>query len=663
MSHGNDALMRALKKPAARLVLQVREAEAICKELIRQVRDAPPQEGWQGAIPLWLLVGLWERHQDLLTWVNRHQKDQIGDFVPHYQELIGQGQAVLILQVGSSGQLGEARNWIDMVSRGHCRECRMVVVVTDPDDARALRQAGFTLFRENGVRTASSSAVFVLPPPPSLLVGRTNELRELSRKILPGRNGRTHSSPQVALLGWPLVGKSALARALANDEIVMAGFPDGVLWTSLGPAPDLPGCLWPWARELKMGEERDFRGLEDLLQKVYRELRHRKVLLVVDDVYQAQDAQAIQEACGKNALLITTRFPKVAREMEISPENTIKLYPLKEKDALDLLITKLPLIKFFFAKEAQALVQAVEGIPLVLLAACRLLKSQLACPDFDFVFVKSWFQDLCKNPTRLLQERGRGSLTILDLLQQSMTPLAKASFEGFRRLGASAFRTDYPHHVRFRLGSNAYGWTEELLNHGLLEALDSGSLYRMHPLLAALAQVQTAGPGIPDTPMPSRKSLWTLTKSLTKLIGALSPGIPSIPPLTPMATVIKGVKKMEANLGLPESVPVFEFEVVEELPDQVSLQGLTVASWAATLGVAVTPPSLGEMRHRSISQLGFPGPTHRLLEQEKIITVDQLLNLDRKKLYNILRLYPEGLTTVMEWLERQGSWSFSGERQ
>lgn len=81
----------------------------------------------------------------------------------------------------------------------------------------------------------------IVPPVPEAFVGRQEDLQALR-----GRLGRAASSGDAApvqvltaLHGWPGVGKTTLAAALAHDEQVRAMFPDGVLFASFGKEPDV----------------------------------------------------------------------------------------------------------------------------------------------------------------------------------------------------------------------------------------------------------------------------------------------------------------------------------------------------------------------------------------------------------------------------------------
>jgi hypothetical protein len=83
---------------------------------------------------------------------------------------------------------------------------------------------------EPGDRSAVSS---VLPPLPSLVVGRDQQLEEIKQRLGIG----TEEQRAITVVhGWPGVGKSTLVAKLAHDPEVGKHFPMGscgLLWVNL----------------------------------------------------------------------------------------------------------------------------------------------------------------------------------------------------------------------------------------------------------------------------------------------------------------------------------------------------------------------------------------------------------------------------------------------
>ena len=79
------------------------------------------------------------------------------------------------------------------------------------------------------------------PPTADPLIGRDTFLAELVTELTAPDRPDRHAL--TALRGLPGVGKTALAKALANDPAIVDAFPDGRAWLELGPTPDLFGRL------------------------------------------------------------------------------------------------------------------------------------------------------------------------------------------------------------------------------------------------------------------------------------------------------------------------------------------------------------------------------------------------------------------------------------
>jgi hypothetical protein len=80
------------------------------------------------------------------------------------------------------------------------------------------------------------------PPISELLTGREGTIRVLVGKLWL-RQKKTGSQQILALKGMGGIGKTTLAAALAHHPKVEKELPDGTLWVSLGPEPDLMSLL------------------------------------------------------------------------------------------------------------------------------------------------------------------------------------------------------------------------------------------------------------------------------------------------------------------------------------------------------------------------------------------------------------------------------------
>jgi WD40 repeat protein len=126
----------------------------------------------------------------------------------------------------------------------------------------------------------------------------------------PGAVGLTGDVQALGLHGQGGIGKTVLAAAAARDPVVREHFPDGVLWVTVGEAPDLVGLQTGLLARL---------GVAGLTPRSATEgvglLRHaladRQALVVVDDVWSAAAAQAFRVSGPRGRVLYTTRDPAV----------------------------------------------------------------------------------------------------------------------------------------------------------------------------------------------------------------------------------------------------------------------------------------------------------------------------------------------------------------
>jgi NB-ARC domain/Effector-associated domain 8/APAF-1 helical domain len=126
--------------------------------------------------------------------------------------------------------------------------------------------------------------LFIVPKLPHDFVMRPTEFEQLKRIVL------TNSHPQgaaitIAVHGTGGFGKSVLVAALCCDLQVKAAFADGVLWTTLGEQPtDLVKRVNDWIYVLS-NESPNFATEEAASARLSQLLNDRRVLLVIDDVW------------------------------------------------------------------------------------------------------------------------------------------------------------------------------------------------------------------------------------------------------------------------------------------------------------------------------------------------------------------------------------------
>ncbi len=226
----------------------------------------------------------------------------------------------------------------------------------------------------------SGRVPFLAPPRPSRqLVGRDDLLRQIKQQLLAGNTvaiSALSALPGSALSGLPGVGKTALALTLAHDPDIIAHFGDGILWIGLGQQPDLLALLGIWAKALGIHESEIARlaDTKERAQAINREIGDRRMLLIIDDAWEAGAAATFKIGGSNCAHLLTTRSPDIARSFALEYAQIVP--ELSAADSLTLLARFVPEMVANEPEAAQALVQAAGGLPLALTLMGRYLQKE-----------------------------------------------------------------------------------------------------------------------------------------------------------------------------------------------------------------------------------------------------------------------------------------------
>jgi len=239
--------------------------------------------------------------------------------------------------------------------------------------------------QEPAVALATASPPTVSQKPPLLLdpaiprlmgrtgslVGRAALLAQIKAQLFAGQ-----SLALTALGGLPGVGKTSLAVAVSLDPEVQAHFAEGIVWAGLGPHPDRLGELSRWGALL--GVRADDVGEAGSWEAWGRALRatigSRRLLLVIDDAWSAQEALSLQVGGPQCAHLLTTRLPQVA--FAFAQAGSLSVPELSEQAGLALLARFVPQVVQQEREQAASLVRAVSGLPLALSLVGKYLASQ-----------------------------------------------------------------------------------------------------------------------------------------------------------------------------------------------------------------------------------------------------------------------------------------------
>lgn len=194
------------------------------------------------------------------------------------------------------------------------------------------------------------------------LIGRDSLLASLKKRLMYSDEISTFT----ALYGLPGVGKTALAANLARDRDLLKHFRDGVLWVGLGTEPNVLGQLSRWGTLLGIvpGEMSQLQSAAAWAEKLCSIIGMRRMLLVIDDVWEAEHALAFKVGGPECTYLVTTRFPSTACYLAASRATAVD--ELDEQHGITLLTHFAPQVVSKEPEIARDLVNAVGGLPLAL---------------------------------------------------------------------------------------------------------------------------------------------------------------------------------------------------------------------------------------------------------------------------------------------------------
>jgi DNA-binding SARP family transcriptional activator len=352
------------------------------------------------------------------------------------------------------------------------------------------------------LREGRELARSTLPPLPELVIGRQaalEDLRALLRRPDPARPADPVAAPvKIAVQGWPGIGKTTLAALLAHDFDLRDHYPDGVLFAILGEQPNPFSQLVSWAHALGLEGVEQVDSAEELSRRLAAIIQDQRILLIVDDVWDVQHAQPLNVGGQRCATVFTTRLNSVARALVSQPDQIYKLPILTDSDSLELLATLAPQAVEHNQDQALELVRDLEGLPLALQVAGRLLSAEMAM-GWGVSELLTELRDGVKlleaeAPADRIEPGQEAPPTVRVLLRRSTDHLDPETRKCFVLLGVFA-----PKPATFDLEAMKAVWevrdprptVRSLVARGLLEPTETGR-FQMHALLVAHARSMVA---------------------------------------------------------------------------------------------------------------------------------------------------------------------------
>jgi hypothetical protein len=353
-----------------------------------------------------------------------------------------------------------------------------------------------------GRSTGSPAKQFGVPNIPDLpFLGREANLQDLKERLGIASSGAPAAGvPRlVAVRGWPGVGKTSIVLRLAHESDVLERFCDGVVWTSLGEDVEasmlidkIARCCQHFGSSAALAARKPAEASEELMDL----LRHKQVLLIVDDVWDLEDAAFFQKATPPfGALLITTRERRTAEDL--ARDNVCHLPELEENDALELLDRLAPGLVTQYRNLCTVLIRNLGCLPLGIHVAGMMMARERGI-GLD---VEGLLAELCADTSMILTEKAPTDRVDLDgyvrptvqyILQRSVERLEVRTRFCFACLSMfppkpNTFGLAAMQAMWGASDSEAKSTVRELVARGLLEPV-GGYRYQMHDLLLALAR-------------------------------------------------------------------------------------------------------------------------------------------------------------------------------
>jgi len=220
-----------------------------------------------------------------------------------------------------------------------------------------------------------------VPSLPPHLLRREDRLRALKDAVLADvirPTVVTGTAARLGVHGMGGIGKSVLAQMLARDFEVRRAFPDGVVWVPVGQEPSLVALQREVAQAL--GDLGEFTTAWEGKTRLQEVLAERKVLLVLDDLWDGAHAEAFDVLGPHCRMVITTRDASLITSLG-GTEHQVQL--LTEGEARELLARWAEVEPSALPPEAEEVMAECGRLPLALSICGAMARDGTAWQDLQ----------------------------------------------------------------------------------------------------------------------------------------------------------------------------------------------------------------------------------------------------------------------------------------
>ncbi|MEA5467049.1 NB-ARC domain-containing protein [Leptothoe sp. PORK10 BA2] len=338
----------------------------------------------------------------------------------------------------------------------------------------------------------SSTIPLQMPPLPDHFVERPDQQQRVKADLL-CEGTKAGTLVVSAIYGLGGIGKSVLAAKLARDADIQSHFSDGILWATLGQNPDILPLLSGWIQALG---DNDYKptAKESASNHLRTLLYDKRVLLVVDDVWNPEHLEPFRVGGEGSCVLVTTR------EARISGAHLHQLGVMSPEQSLELMTQKIsePLSDSA-RQQALSFAERVGHLPLALELAASQIEDgvtwQELVEDFQSEIVRLETLDVY-GQTEMPDEEKRRKYSLLACFNLSLKQLSLEQLRQFAWLGVvpeDVSLTQEMAETLWQVNGRQAGSilrifkSKSLVLQGAKQA-DERPSYRMHDLMHDLAQ-------------------------------------------------------------------------------------------------------------------------------------------------------------------------------